>query len=138
MAAGTAFNVDYLSDDDVRVTVAENAVNVRVGASDLRLESIAGDIHPWVHRGAAGRRPDNGTGLAAGTADFVSQPFGRVIATLKPLASRQFGGSRLRAGRATSRSSSILRKPATSCRVLQETLSDQVVRLPYITLISAA
>lgn len=138
MAAGTRFNVDYLC-DDVRVTVAENAVHVRVGARDQRLESGSQVTYT---RGSIGapRDADPATELAwrEGRLIFVSQPFGRVIATL----------NRWRPGNLVVLGSALAERPVTLIvdlekagdilPVLQETLPIRVVRLPYITLISAA
>lgn len=138
MAAGTAFNVDYLS-DDVRVTVAENAVHVRVGARDVRLES--GSQVTYTRRSiGAPQEADPVTELAwrEGRLVFVSQPFGRVIASL----------NRWRRGNLVVLGSALAERPVTLIvdlekagdilSVLQETLPIRVVRLPYITLISAA
>lgn len=140
MAAGTSFNVDYVSDDDVRVTVAEHAVNVRLGAKDVRLDAGSQVVYFRKDIGAP-QDIDPATELAwrEGRLVFVSQPFGRVIASL----------NRWRRGKLMVMSSTLAMRPVTLIvdleksgdllSTLEDTLPIRVVNLTsYMTLIFEA
>jgi transmembrane sensor len=140
MAAGTAFNVDYASDDDVRVTVAEHAVNVRVATKDLRLDAGSQVVYGRNDIGAP-QEVDPSSVLAwrAGRLVFLSQPFGQVIASL----------NRWRRGRLMVMSNALAARPVTLVvdlqrsgdvlATLEDTLPIRVVNVtPLMTLIFEA
>jgi transmembrane sensor len=140
MAAGTSFDVDYISDDDVRVTVARHAVNIRVGAADMRLD--AGSQLTY-NRETIGLPqsidPASELGWRDGRLIFLSQPFGRVIASL----------NRWRRGRLMVMGSALAARPVTLIidleksgnilATLEDALPIQVVNVtPYLTLVFEA
>jgi len=137
MAEGTAFNIGYMLDDDVRVTVAEHAVSIRLGTQDVRL-----DVDTQVVYGRHGigvpERVDPATELAwrDGRLVFVSAPFGRVIAAL----------NRWRRGKLMVMSDALAARPVTLIvdleksgdvlTTLEEALPIRTVNVtPYLTLI---
>lgn len=140
MAIGTSFNVDYISDDDVRVTVARHAVNIRVGAADARLD--AGSQLTYNHASIGAPQaidPASELGWRDGRLVFLSQPFGRVIASL----------NRWRQGRLMVMGSALAARPVTLIidlqksenilATLEDTLPIRVVNVtPYLTLLFEA
>lgn len=140
MAAGTAFNVDYVSDDDVRVTVARHAVDVRVGAEGVRLDAGSQLTYGRESIGASQTiDPASELGWRDGRLAFISQPFGRVIASL----------NRWRQGRLMVMGSALAARPVTLIidlqksgnilATLEDTLPIRVVNVtPYLTLVFEA
>jgi transmembrane sensor len=140
MAAGTAFNVDYVSDDDVRVTVAQNAVNIRVGTADAKLDAGSQLTYSRERIGVPQTiDPASELGWRDGRLVFLSQPFGRVIASL----------NRWRQGRLMVMGSALAARPVTLIIDLQKsenilaTLEDALpIRVvdvtPYLTLLFEA
>ncbi len=140
MAAGTAFNVDYASDDDVRVTVARHAVDIRVGAEGVRLD--AGSQLTYGRESIGAPRtidPASELGWRDGRLVFISQPFGRVVASL----------NRWRQGRLMVMGSALAARPVTLIidlqksgnilATLEDTLPIRVVNVtPFLTLVFEA
>ncbi len=140
MAAGTAFNVDYVSDDDVRVTVAQHAVDIRVAAEGARLD--AGSQLTYGRESIGPPQmidPASELGWRDGRLIFISQPFGRVVASL----------NRWRQGRLMVMESALAVRPVTLIvdlqksgnilATLEDTLPIRVVNVtPYLTLLFAA
>jgi transmembrane sensor len=137
MALGTSFNVDYVSDDDVRVTVSQHAVHVRVGTADARL--AAGSQLSYSRESIGDTRaidPASVLGWRDGRLIFLSQPLGRVIASL----------NRWRPGKLMVMSSALAARPVTLIidleksddilAILEDTLPIRAVNLtPYLTLV---
>ncbi|GAB1715841.1 MAG: iron dicitrate transporter FecR [Nitrobacter sp.] len=140
MALGTSFNVDYISDDDVRITVARHAVDVRVGAADARLD--AGSQLTYGRESIGDPQhidPVSAFGWRDGRLVFLSQPFGRVIASL----------NRWRPGRLMVMGSALAARPVTLIvdleksgnilATLENTLPIRAVNVtPYLTLVFEA
>ena len=140
MAAGTAFNIDYVSHDDVRVTAFERPAEIRLGASAMRLEAGSQVTYGRNMIGAP-QEVDPASVLAwrDGRLVFVSRPFGEVITSL----------NRWRDGRLVVMSPTLAVRPVTLIvdveksgdilPTLEATLPIRVVNLsPYMTLIFEA
>ncbi|WP_213774023.1 FecR domain-containing protein [Bradyrhizobium sp. dw_78] len=139
MAMGTEFNIDYVSDDDVRVTVAEHAVDVRLGAEDVRIEAGTQVAYGRNSIGApAAIDPATELAWREGRLVFVSAPFARVVAAL----------NRWRRGRLIVMSPALEARPVTLIVDLQKSgdilstletaLPIRLVQLtPYLTLVFA-
>ncbi len=135
-----SFNVDYLSDDDVRITATERDVNVKVHTSEAQLG--AGAQLTYGRAGIGEPEPvDAATELSwrEGRLVFLSQPLGRVTASL----------NRWRPDDLIVVSPALARRPVTLIvdleksgdilPVLEKTLPIRVVRLgSYLTLIFEA
>lgn len=140
MASGAALNIDYVADDDVRVTVLENVADIRIGLSDVRVS--AGRQVSYSRKNIGSPRavdPTDALAWREGRLVFVSVPFGRVVATL----------NRWRSGRFVIVSPSLMERPVTLIvnldnvdhipDVLRDSLPIRLVNVtPYVTFIVAA
>ncbi len=140
MASGAAFNIDYVADDDVHVTVLENAADIRLGTADVRL--AAGRQVSYGNKTiGAPNAVDPAEALAwrEGRLVFVSVPFGRVVTSL----------NRWRSGKFVIVSPSLMKRPVTLIvdlktiddvpDVLRDSLPVRLVNVtPYVTFIMAA
>lgn len=140
MGSDSSFNVDYVSDDDVRVTVLKSTADVRIGIRDVRVEANR-QVSYSRKEIAAPKAIDPIDTLAwrDGRLVFVSVPFGRVVASI----------NRWRRGNLVIVNPSLADRPVTlivemeSMRDVSDILKDSLpVRLvdvtPYLTLIFAA
>lgn len=140
MASGATFNIDYVAEDDVHVTVLENAADIRLGVADVRV--------------GAGRQVNYGRRLIGnpnladpaealawreGRLVFVSAPLGRVVTSL----------NRWRSGKFVIVSPSLMERPVTLIfdlnnlddvsDILRDSLPIRLVNVtPYVTLLLAA
>lgn len=140
MASGAAFNIDYIADDDVHVTVLENAADIRLGTADVRV--AAGRQVNYSNKTiGAPNAVDPAEALAwrEGRLVFVSVPFGRVVTSL----------NRWRSGKFVIVSPSLMERPVTLIvdlktiddvpDVLRDSLPVRLVNVtPYVTFIMAA
>lgn len=135
-----AFNVDLIGNDDVRVTVLEKAVDVRLGIRDIRVEAQRQLSYGRSEMGSL-RKIDPADVLAwrDGRLVFVSVPLGRMIASI----------NRWRRGNLIVVSPSLMQRPVTLVvdlgkvddvpSILKDSLPIHLVEVtPYVTLIFAA
>lgn len=139
MASGAAFNIDYVADDDVHVTVSENAADIRLGFADVRVG--AGRQVSYNRRSIGVLNtvdPMEALAWREGRLVFVSAPFGRVVASL----------NRWRSGKFVILSPSLMGRPVTLIvdlntiddvpDVLRDSLPIRLVNVtPYVTFIMA-
>lgn len=140
MASGAAFNIDYVADDDVHVTVLENAADIRLGLADVRVGAGRQVNYSRKIIGAPNNvDPMEALAWREGRLVFVSAPFGRVVASL----------NRWRSGKFVIVSPSLMERPVTliidlsnvddAPDVLRDSLPIRLVNVtPYVTLIMAA
>ncbi len=139
MASGASFNIDYAADDDVHVTVLENAADVRLGIADVRVSAGRQVSYGRKTMGVPNAvDPDEALAWREGRLVFVSAPFGRVVASL----------NRWRSGKLLIVSPSLVERPVTLIvdldrigdipDVLKDSLPIRLVNVtPYVTLIMA-
>lgn len=139
MASGATFNIDYVADDDVRVTVSENATDIRLGIADVRVGAGRQVSYNRKSIGAPNAvDPMEALAWREGRLVFVSAPFGRVVASL----------NRWRSGKFVIVSPSLMERPVTLIvdintiddvsGVLRDSLPIRLVKVtPYVTFIMA-
>lgn len=140
MASGASFNIDYVADDDVHVTVSENAADIRLGIEDVRVSAGRQVSYGRKKMGVPNAvDPNEALAWREGRLVFVSAPFGRVVASL----------NRWRSGKLLIVSPSLVERPVTLIvdldrvgdipDVLKDSLPIRLVNVtPYVTLIMAA
>lgn len=140
MASGASFNIDYVADDDVHVTVSENAADIRLGIEDVRVSAGRQVSYGRKKMGVPNAvDPNEALAWREGRLVFVSAPFGRVVASL----------NRWRSGKLLIVSPSLVERPVTLIvdldrvgdipDVLKDSLPVRLVNVtPYVTLIMAA
>jgi transmembrane sensor len=140
MASGASFNIEYAADDDVHVTVLENAADVRLGIADVRVSAGRQVSYGRKTMGVPNAvDPMEALAWREGRLVFVSAPFGRVVASL----------NRWRSGKLLIVSPSLVERPVTLIvdldrignipDVLKDSLPIRLVNVtPYVTLIMAA
>lgn len=139
MASGAAFNIDYVADDDVHVTVLEKAADIRLGLADVRVGAGRQVNYSRKTIGSPNTvDPMEALAWREGRLVFVSAPFGRVVASL----------NRWRSGKFVIMSPSLMERPVTLIvdinniddvpAVLKDSLSIRLVNVtPYVTFIMA-
>lgn len=140
MGSGSSFNIDYVSDDDVRVTVLENIADVRMGLRDVRIEANRQVSYSRKEIGAPKEvDPIDALAWREGRLVFVSVPFGRVVASI----------NRWRRGNLLIVNPSLAQRPVTLIveldrvgdvpDILKDSLPIRLVEAtPYLTLIFGA
>lgn len=140
MASGAAFNIDYVADDDVHVTVLENAADIRLGIKDVRVGAGRQVNYSRKTIGSPNAvDPMEALAWRDGRLVFVSAPFGRVVASL----------NRWRSGKFVIVNPSLMERPVTLIvdlnaiedvpDVLRDSLPIRLVSVtPYVTFIMAA
>lgn len=140
MASGAAFNIDYVADDDVHVTVLENAADIRLGTADVRVAAGRQVNYSNKTIGAPSAvDPAEALAWREGRLVFVSVPFGRVVTSL----------NRWRSGKFVIVSPSLMERSVTLIvdlntiddvpDVLRDSLPVRLVNVtPYVTFIMAA
>lgn len=140
MASGAAFNIDYVADDDVHVTVLKNAADIRLGIADVHVG--AGRQVNYSRKTISSPNtvdPMEALAWREGRLVFVSAPFRRVVASL----------NRWRSGKFVIVSPSLMERPVTLIvdlnnvddvpDVLRDSLPIRLVNVtPYVTFIMAA